>query len=582
MLRKLFFIISATILIIGSGQLSAQHKAEKIDEFIQKMVEYNSFTGSALIADDREVLLEKGYSFANREWDIPNKLDTKFRIGSITKQFTAAIILLLREEGKLNLDDKITDHIDYYRKDTGDEVTIHQLLVHNSGIPSYTSIPNFFQDISIQEFTVEEFVKEYLMADFDFEPGTDWSYNNSGYYLLGVIIEEITGMTYEEALHHYILDPLEMNATGFDHFSDILPKRATGYSKFFTEFTNSPYLNMALPYAAGAMYSTVEDLYKWDQALYGTELLSRESLDLFFKPHVEVPGGHYAYGWFVEDIDVDADGVKEKLIRHGGGINGFNTLIARIPGKGQLLILLNNTGGAPLGFMSEQIFKIINGQEYEYPKKGIGLALYRKYEEEGIDNAIEFYKKLKASDQLKMFITDRSELNSLGYYLMNTVGDLDAAEKVLKLNMEEYPDWFNAYDSYAEIKMLKGKTEEAIKYYKKSLEMNPGNDNAVEMLGKLGIDYKADQVKVPDEILQEYVGTYELMPNFKITVRLEDGQLFAKATGQPEFPIFPLNEKRFYYKVVEAQVEFNRENEGNVTGLILYQGGREVPGKKID
>ncbi len=576
MLRKM--ILALFILLIN---LSAQDRVEKIDDFIQKMVDYNAFTGSALATGNREVIFKKGYSFANREWDIPNTPDTKFRIGSITKQFTAAIILKLREEGKLSLDDKITDHLPYYRKDTGDNVTIHQLLIHTSGIPSYTSLPDFFPDISIQEFEVEEFVKKYCMGDFEFEPGTQWAYNNTGYYLLGAIIEELTGMTYEEALHHYILDPLEMNDTGFDHFTEILKKRASGYQNLFLSYANAPYLNMALPFAAGAMYSTVEDLYKWDQALYGTELLSQESLDLFFKPYVDAMGGKYAYGWFITERDIDGDGENEKVISHGGGINGFNTLISRVPENGQLIVLLNNAGGAPLPFMEEQIYKIVNGLEYDYPKKGIGLALYQKYQSDGIDAAVDWYKRLKEEDMLGTFYTDRSELNSLGYYLMSEEDDYNAAEKVFELNMNEYPDWFNAYDSYAEVLMEQGEKEKAIEYYEKSLEMNPANDNAIEMLKKMGVEYKAEEVKVPVNVMKKYEGTYELMPNFSITIRLDGEQLMAKATGQPEFPIFPKNENRFYYKVVEAQIEFNRDDEGNVTGLVLYQGGREMPGKKL-
>lgn len=580
-MRNIFFIISVFVLLIGIVEINAQDKAQKIDEFIEKFVDYDSFTGTVLAADNREVIFKKGYSFANREWNIPNDIDTKFRLGSLTKQFTAAIILKLREEGRLKLEDKITDHIPYYRKDTGDKVTIHQLLTHTSGIPSYTNLPNFFKDISARKFTVEEFVKNYCMGDFDFEPGTGWAYNNSGYYLLGVIIEEITGMTYEQALHKYILDPLEMNNTGFDHFETILPKRATGYSKLFVEYTNSPYLNMDLPYAAGSMYSTIEDLFKWDQALYEPGLLSKESLDLFFKPHVEAMGGHYGYGWLIVEIDIDGDDQVEKIISHGGDINGFNTSIVRVPAKGQLLVLLNNTDSAPLSYMSDQIFKIINNREYEYSKKGIGLALYEKYEDEGIDEAIDWYKKLKEGEMLGTFYTDRAELNSLGYYLMNNKNDLNAAEKIFELNMNEYPDWFNAYDSYAEALMNQNKNEAAIEYYKKSLEMNPGNDNAVEKLKELGVEYKKE-FKVPVDILQSYTGTYELMPNFKITIRLEGEQLMAKATGQPEFPIFPMSETKFYYKVVEAQIEFIKNEAGEVENLTLYQGGKEMPGKKTE
>ena len=580
MIRKLLFIISALALIAGTVEISAQDRVEKIDDLIQKMVDYNSFTGSALVVDDGDVIFKKGYSFANREWDIPNTVDTKFRLGSITKQFTAAIILKLREEGKLNLEDKITDHLKYYRKDTGDSVTIHQLLTHTSGIPSYTNLPNFFSEISTQKTTVEEFVKNYCSGDFEFEPGSQFSYDNSGYYLLGAIIEAITGMTYAEALHLYILNPLQMNDSGFDKFEDILPKRATGYQKLFIEYRNSPYINMEIPYAAGSMYSTVEDIYKWDRALYGTELLSQESLDQFFKPEVDALGGSYAYGWIITEKDVDNDGAKETIISHGGGINGFNTLIARIPDKNQMVVLLNNTGGAPLNFMFDQILKIINDQEYDYPKKGIGLTLYQKYEDMGIDDGVDYYNRLKQTEQLGLFYVDRAELNSLAYYLLNK-NDLDAAIKIAELNMREYPDWFNVYDTYAEMLMEKGDKEKSIENYKKSLELNPGNDGAIEKLKEMGVEYKKE-ISVTDDTMQKYAGKYELAPSFILTIRHEPGQLYAQATGQPEFPIFPSSETKFYLKVVEAQIEFNKNESGEIESLTLYQNGRETPGKKIE
>ncbi|MDD3558003.1 MAG: serine hydrolase [Melioribacteraceae bacterium] len=579
-MRKIFFIISTIVLIIGIVELNAQDKAQKIDEFIQKTVEYNSFTGSALVADNQEVIFQKGYSLANREWNIPNDVDTKFRLGSITKQFTAAIILKLREEGKLKLEDKITDHIPYYRKDTGDKVTIHHLLVHTSGIPSYTSNPDFFPEVSRQEFTVEDFVKKYCSDDFEFEPGSQWSYNNSGYYLLGAIIEEITGMTYAETLHHYILDPLGMKESGFDKSAEILHKRAAGYENMFIEYVNTPYLNMELPYAAGSMYSTVEDLYKWDQALYQPGFLTQESLDLFFTPYVEAMGGHYGYGWSIAEKDIDGDGEVNKIISHGGGINGFNTLIKRVPGKGQLIVLLNNTGGAPLDFMANQIINIINDQESKVPKKGIGLAMFEKYQDDGIDEAINWYSQLKESEMLAAFYTDRTEMNSLGYYLMNNKNDVKAAEKIFELNMNEYPDWFNAYDSYAEVLMKTGNKEKAIEYYKKSVDMNPGNKNGIDMLKILGVEYKKE-ITVSENILNEYVGEYELAPNFIITVRREADQLYAQATGQPEFEIYPSSETEFYLTAVEAQIKFNRNEKGKVTGLTLFQGGREMHGKRL-
>lgn len=575
---RAFKLIIITMMLLVP--ISAQNLEKTIDDFITQLVNYNSFSGSVLISNKGEVILKRGYSLANREWNIPNTYDTKFRIGSITKQFTAAIILKLREEGKLTLNDKISDHVDYYRKDTGDKITIHHLLTHTSGIPSYTSHPDFFPGISVQIFDADEFAKEYCMGDLEFEPGSQFVYNNSGYYLLGIIIEKITGMTYDEALRHYILDPLEMNATGYDRFEDILEKRADGYEKFFIEYSNAPYLNMNLPYAAGGMYSTVEDLFKWDRVLYGRDLLSQESLDLFFKPYEEALGGHYAYGWVVTEVDVDADGKPDTILSHGGGINGFNTLIARIPSKEQSVIFLNNSGSAPLNFMSDQIFKIINEQEFEYPKKGIGLVLFERIEDEGIDETIIYFNQLKENNQLDVFYRDRGELNRLGYYLLKN-DKPEAAKEILKLNMELYPDWYNAYDSYAEALMKTGKKEEAIEYYKKSLEMNPGNDNAVEKLKELGVEYKPKTVEVTEDLLKKYEGEYQLQPNFVLYVRPEGNKLFVRATGQPEFEVYPESETKFYYKVVEAELEFKTDDDGNVNELILYQNGAVMPANKI-
>ena len=164
---------------------------------------------------------------------------------------------------------------------------------------------------------------------------------------------------------------------------------------------------------------------------------------------------------------------------------------------------------------------------------------------------------------------------------MNNKNDLNAAEKIAELNMNEYADWFNGYDTYAEILMNKGDKEKSIEYYKKSLELNPGNSNAVDMLKKMGVEYTAE-LSVSDEVMQRYVGKYELAPNFILTIRHEPGQLYAQATGQPEFPIFPSSETKFYLKVVEAQVEFFKNDSGEVESLILYQGGREMPAEKLE
>lgn len=197
-------------LLLLQSQVFAQDKTAKIDEVMRLSHSYGQFNGAVLVAESGRVIYRKGFGLANMEWNISNEPDTRFRLGSITKQFTAMLILQLAEQGKIKLDGKLSDYLPDYRKDTGGRITIHQLLNHTSGIPSYTSLPGFIADQSRDPYAVDAFIKKYASRDLEFEPGSKYSYNNSGYFLLGAIIEKITGKTYEQALKESILDPLGM------------------------------------------------------------------------------------------------------------------------------------------------------------------------------------------------------------------------------------------------------------------------------------------------------------------------------------------------------------------------------------
>jgi CubicO group peptidase (beta-lactamase class C family) len=478
----IFSALLSLVFLLLSVQIHAysRDKISKIDALIQVYNDYGQFNGSVLVAESGKVIYKKGFGLANIEWNIPNKPDTKFRLGSITKQFTSMLILQLVEQGKIDIQGKLSDYLPYYRKDTGSKVTIHHLLTHSSGIPSYTSIPNFFEDMSRDPYPVEEFVKKYCSGDFQFETGSRYVYNNSGYFLLGAIIEEITGKTYEEVLNEKIFLPLGMENSGYDRHGPVIPNRASGYSNAFDGYTNAPYLDMSLPYAAGSLYSTVEDLYLWDQALYTEKLLSAKMKELMFTPHI----ANYGYGWGIRQKSLPDSKEKLTSISHGGGINGFNTLIERLVDDKHLIVLLNNTPGANLGQMSDAIIRILYGKPFDFPKKSIAKVIFETLMQKDVKSAIEQYETLK-NDHPKDYNFLAQELNNLGYYLLTEKKKIDDAIEIFKLNIKAYPKYANGYDSLAEAYMISGNKKLAIKNYAKSLELDPNNTNAVEKLNEL-------------------------------------------------------------------------------------------------
>jgi CubicO group peptidase (beta-lactamase class C family) len=554
----------------NGGVKSSQDRAAKIQHVLELAHKFRQFNGSALVAENGKVIYKGGFGMANMEWGIPNAPDTKFRLGSITKQFTAVLTLQLVEQGKIKLDGKISDYLPDYRKDIGEKVTVHQLLTHTSGIPSYTSQPGFFENVSRNPYKVAEFVKKYASGDLEFEPGSKYSYNNSGYFLLGAIIERVTGKTYEQALKDNIFDPVGMKNTGYDHHNTLIPKRASGYAKTPTSHTNAAYLDMSIPYAAGSMYSTVEDLYLWDQALYTDKVLSAQSKELMYKPFLE----NYAYGWVVRNASFKVNDQPVQVIAHGGGINGFTTIITRFPKEKNLIVILDNTSSS-VNKLSDTIAKVLYNEPYEAPKMSIASHLDKTITDKGIEAAIAEYRDLKAK-QSTTYDFAEEELNVFGYRLMRN-GKVKEALEIFKLNVEMYPKGFNTYDSLAEAYANLNERELAMLNYKKSLELNPNNTNAVAMLKRL----EQGPVTVDAKVFDTYVGEYELAPNFIMRVFREGDKFMTQATGQGAFEILAESETTFYPRAFNAKLTFLKDAEGKVTSLSLSQGGRERIGEKI-
>lgn len=356
---------SIALLLVLLASAAAQDPTPKFDEYLSELVKQKRFTGSVLVARDGKVIFSKGYGFANAEFEIPNTPQTKFRLGSVTKQFTAAAVLLLQERGKLSVQDPICKYIENCPT-AWSEITIHHLLSHTGGIPNFTSFPDYLPKM-MMPVTTQEMIARFKDKPLDFKPGEKWAYSNSGYFLLGHIIEKASGEAYESFLEKNIFEPLKLTSTGYDHHGTILKKRATGYSMRKGEMVNSLPIDMTQPYSAGALYSTVEDLFQWNEALFSGKLLSAKSLEAMLTP----VKNDYGYGLGIQTK------AGRKIISHGGGINGFSTVLTRFADEKLTLVVLRNADyGSPApGPISQALAAIVFGEKYEIPGTTVAVKV---------------------------------------------------------------------------------------------------------------------------------------------------------------------------------------------------------------
>ncbi|MCL6455148.1 MAG: beta-lactamase family protein [Alicyclobacillus sp.] len=304
---------------------------DALHQHLQASADQGKFSGAVLVASGGEIVLRGGYGMANYELDVPNTPETVFRIGSVTKQFTALAVLQLQERGLLQVSDPLATYLPDFPN--AERITLHHLLSHTAGVWNYTETPAFLQ-MCRRHYTVDELIDTFRDAPLDFEPGEKFSYSNSGYVLLGKVIEVASGQTYEDYLEEHVLGPLGLQRTGMDHGETLVKGRAAGYQRREDgTLENAAYIDMSCPYAAGALCSTVDDLYTWDQALYAGKLLSAASFDQMFQPYSE---DGYGYGWRIWSHN------GRRLISHSGGVNGFASMILRFVDDRATVIVLSN------------------------------------------------------------------------------------------------------------------------------------------------------------------------------------------------------------------------------------------------
>ncbi len=546
MIRKTLLLI----LFIGSISAIAQNTVENLEKILNERFSVTEPGAAVLVVQNDKVLLRKGYGIAEINRKVPVTPDMVFRIGSITKQFTSTAILKLVEQGKLSLQDYVNKYLPDFK--TQHPITIEQLLNHTSGIKSYTSVPErMTTEAKKTKVTVAEMMGYIQSYPIDFKPGEQWFYNNSAYFLLGAVIEKITGKTYNDYITQTFFKPLKMTASYPDD-SKPIAKQAAGYSKGADNvFTMADYVHPSIPYSAGSLFSTVDDLWKWNQAVFSYKLVKKELLEKAWEPTKTISGDveSYGYGWQLGKVG------GRKAIGHGGGIDGFLSFEVYIPDlKIYVCLLVNNSGVNPED-IAYTLAEEVAGVRGSKPEP---IALRA---EQG-DAYVGVYK---INDQEERIITRKGD----EYFSQRSGGT----------KFEIYP--------YAVDKFAFKETNTRIDFKR---------DNSVvtemEMLDRSYVTQKATKTNKPIPAEREafelnptdfdvYVGEYELAPGFIINVWREENNYKAQATGQPAFEIFPESVSKFFLKVVDAQIEFNRDDKGEVTNMVLYQGGRAMPGKKV-
>lgn len=330
-----------------------------MDEIARASVAREEFSGAVLVAKGNEVLLDQGYGLANREWNIPNDGDTKFRLGSLSKQFTAVAILLLNERGLVDLDAPLRT----YLPDTPegwDAITVRHLLTHTSGIPNFTDFDDY-QELKTRPATLDQLIARFRDHPLDFRPGADWAYSNSGYILLTAVIERVSGQPYAAFVSENLFRPLGMSDTGYDTHAAVLPHRASGYTSTAAGFANADYIDMSIPQGAGALYSTTRDLLKWEDGLFGGRLLRPASFTTLTTP----VRNRYAMGL----------GVSGPEVRHSGGIEGFNTFMAHDTAGDITVIVLGNLNGPGPDKLGAYLLTLARGGSVILPEERRTLTL---------------------------------------------------------------------------------------------------------------------------------------------------------------------------------------------------------------
>lgn len=475
---KNFLLLLPALLLAGITCFS-QTTAAKLAALMKTYHDYNMFDGAVLVADQGKIVYQGAFGMANREWNIPNRTDTRFMLGSISKPLTATLALIQVQKGLLHLDSTIDHYLPAFKNKPAAKVTIRQLLSHTSGIPNYDIIPDFFPRISRQRYAREDYVKVFADSALAFKPGTQYLYSSWGYFTLGYIMEKVSGKSYSELMKADIFDKAGMKNSGSYYHTQVVKYRATGYDYGFGGYTSSDFRDQSNTMGTGDLYSTVEDMFRFHLALTDHRLLNEELTRLMFTPGIEP--ARYGFGWFNKTFKYSpTDSVASNF--HLGMTEGFISFLRRIPATNTMVIILCNSSPTDFFGITNNLLKQLHGIPVKL-KQPVHKKMETLIVKQGPEKAVETYQQLKA-DTARYYV-DWISMN----YLAQQLYDLkryEDARIIAENNVREFPGRDLVLYTMGTIYSALGRRQEAIQYYKKTLVVSPFYEEARNRLKELG------------------------------------------------------------------------------------------------
>jgi CubicO group peptidase (beta-lactamase class C family) len=522
----------------------------KLDEVASRYYKADEPGAAVLVLRDGKPILRKAYGMADLEQAVRMRPEHVLEIGSITKQFTAMAILQLVEQGKIGLGDEITKFLPDYPTQ-GKKITIEHLLTHTSGIQDVTEMASFPSTMR-QDVTPQEIIDRFKNEPMEFAPGTKWKYDNSGYVLLGAILEKVSGQSYGDYLRKHVFPPAGLTNTAYGDLAAIIPGRVRGYERENGHVVNADYLSMTVPFAAGALVSTVDDLAKWTDAVATGKLVSSSLVQHAWSSARLNDGSAtgYGYGWIV------GNAFGTRVIQHDGNINGFSSAELWMPDEKVFVAVLTNlgSGGTDTTFVANQLASYAIGRPFD--PVAITLPAGRLQEYTGVYRADDKTTRTISLENGQLFSqrsggarapleASGSDVFFIDLSLTTFRFERNASGKVIAMTV----DPVLAPSSRAV------RTEETAPIRK--------------------------EIAVDPKKLDRYVGRYELAPGFVLEVTRRGDTLWTQATGQESVQIFAESEANWFLRVVDAQLTFAFDADGKATSLTLHQGGREMPAKRL-